>query len=105
MNISIKEYLNAVKKRPEMYIDELNYKELIKHINNFISFKKIFNLNDLNDKYFIQNFPKWVCKKYEIKHTFEDKWNIVILLNSINDIDAITNFFRLFDEFNEEKQN
>lgn len=42
--MNIQEYLNAIQKRPGMYIPEVTYKELINCIGYFLSFKKIFNL-------------------------------------------------------------
>lgn len=94
---SIKELLSEIKNRPELYIGQRSLSLLHAYLNGWLNRDE----KSVIDYDLIGKFQDWVQKKYKI--TSSQSWARIILFYSTDEIDGLNNFFRLFDEFLEQK--
>ena len=55
------------------------------------------------DSELIGEFQDWIQEKYKIRST--QSWAQIILFYSTSEYDGLDNFFQLFDEFSEQREN
>ena len=94
---SIKELFSEIKNRPELYIGQRSLSLLHAYLNGWLNRDE----KSVIDYDLIGKFQDWVQKKYKI--TSSQSWARIILFYSTDEIDGLNNFFRLFDEFLEQK--
>jgi hypothetical protein len=103
--MNIKELLEAIRKRPGMYVRVVNFDSVIEFIDNFLATKRICRINDEVDDIFSQNFPSWVCEHFGVNKRFLNRWEYVIYINSSSDENALEIFFSLSNNFFENFKN
>ena len=99
-NISIINYIEFISYRPQMYLIENTFEELVKHISYFISFKRMFGLILGEDMIFIDLFPKWIDEKYNPSHENNIEWDKIISAFEKKAMDIFFEEVRLFSQSN-----
>jgi len=90
---SIKSFIIEVESRPSLYLGERSLKALKSFIDGWV-----FGADDrIEDSYLLDDFQKWTEKRFNIRES--QSWSRIILFHSIDEYDALNNFFRLFKEF------
>lgn len=90
---SIIELITQIKTRPAMYIG----RNSISCLKAFIDGWYLRTPETVIDSTVMDDFQNWVEKKYNIKTSHS--WCDIILFYSQDENDALSNFFREFDEF------
>ena len=97
--MDIKEFIYAAEKRPLMYMQNVCFYEFLISMDAMLSTKRIHNIEDDFDKIFAENFPSWICKKFDFPLKYSTKWEHIVFLQSVNNEDALYKFFQYFKEF------
>lgn len=101
--MNIEELIMKIKKRPGMFVGELNLEPIYHFINGF-RFNNIINNNtELIDIYFKDNFSLWVkdfiTEKYHINCDSSRNYLYYIQLVSSEHKEQLNLFFELCDRF------
>ncbi len=100
--MDIKIFIEAAQKRPVMYMKNLCLDEFLDYIFAMLSTKKMFEIEEKNDRIFSENIGEWICKKYNFDKKYSGKWDHIIHMHSLDNEDALYNFFKCFNEFSKE---
>lgn len=96
--LKIRDLINSIKKRPEIYIGEKSFSRLISFIKGYeYCQNKYININSV-----FSGFRDFVYDWYNFsfeKNVDFDK--IILLYSSFNEAEAFDNFFKIFDEWKE----
>lgn len=98
---NIYKHLDKIKVRPWMYLWDNKISTLNNYIYWFYWCIKEFNIDNHEIKDF-QLFHDWVANYYWYKES-TSWWKNMILKNSKNEEDALSNFFILIEEFKSAK--
>ncbi len=96
---SIIELIKKIEERPAMYISK-NYISCLRAFIDGWYFRDTSNITDID---FMGDFQDWITSKYKI--TTNHSWNDIILFYSQDEVDALKNFFKEFDEFLDQMNN
>lgn len=95
---SVKELIFKMKRRPELYIGARSLSLLQAYINGWIDRSE----DTLPDVHLIGRFQDWIEQKYNVEAS--QSWANIILFYSVDERDALDNFFRLFEKFLREQE-
>ena len=94
---SIKELILNMKARPELYIGQRSLSLLQAYLNGWLNRDE----QSVIDSELIGKFQDWIQERYKIRST--QSWAQIILFYSTSEYEGIDNFFRLFEEFLEQR--
>jgi hypothetical protein len=94
---SLCEILGEIEHRPELFIG----KRSISLLAAFLQGIAFLSADKLPDWHLMQEFQTWVEKKYKLNTTHH--WSSLILFFSLDERDALDQFFRMFKVFLEER--
>jgi hypothetical protein len=97
--MDVKQFIFAAEKRPLMYVRNLCLNEFLIYLDAMLSTKRMYKIEDNFDKEFSNNFPTWICNKFNFPEEYSSRWEHIIFLQSNNNEDALINFFKYFREF------
>ena len=87
------ELVILIKERPALYIGSNS----ISCLKSFIDGWYFRNPNENVEIEIFDNFNKWIQERYEMDN--KRNWDRIILFYSSDESNALTNFFKLFEEF------
>lgn len=90
INNSIVRLIREIEKRPTMYIG----KGYISCLRSFLDGWIYRSPDDVTDIVLFNNFQSWIERRYN--QTKTQSWDRIILFYSVDENDALQNFFRLF---------
>lgn len=93
MPTSILELISQIEKRPSMYIGKNSISCLRAFLDGW-TFRSSENISDM-DKF--NKFQSWIEERYNLPQT--QSWDRIILFYSVDESDALQNFFRLHKLF------
>lgn len=95
---TIKGFIEMIKSRSAMYIGIKNIRVLKAFLDGWLygSDEKI------SDSYLLGEFQTWTQSRYKI--TSSQSWDSIISFYSVDDYQAVDNFFNLWDQFIEERE-
>ncbi|MBI3135484.1 MAG: hypothetical protein HYZ14_12480 [Bacteroidetes bacterium] len=94
---SLTDVIELIRKRPAMYIG----KESIHALKAFIDGWYFRDTEGAMDTAFLGEFQKWTENRYAIKSG--QSWADIILFYSYDEKDALTNFFKNYDQWKSDK--
>jgi hypothetical protein len=94
---SIKELIFTIRQRTPMYIGQNN----IFCLKAFLDGWLYSTWETTEDRHLITDFQSWIEERFKI--TSSQSWARIIHFYSMDEQDAVKNFFEFFDEFLESK--
>ncbi len=96
------ELIEKIKERPALYISRRSIVTLKSFIDGYT-----FCLQELEGKEpqkgdFFYKFQQWIAIRYNVK--LAQSWSNIILFHSMDEYDALENFFELYDIFKKEME-
>jgi hypothetical protein len=95
---SVRELIFTIKERPELYIGQRSLSLLQAYLHGWLNRDE----KSVTDSELIGKFQNWIQKRYNIRSS--QSWAQIILFYSTSEYDGLDNFFRLFEEFMEQKK-
>jgi len=93
MKNSVIELIESIRKRPTMFLGRSS----IACLRSFIDGWNHRKPESVIDGEIIGEFQEWIEARYNLKNT--QSWDRIILFYSVDEHDALENFFRLFNQF------
>ncbi|QSJ18289.1 hypothetical protein JYQ62_05605 [Nostoc sp. UHCC 0702] len=91
------EILSAIKKRPGMYLGTSSITRLDMLLRGYSLARREVGIPPTEPESKFQGFQSWVQEKYGIKTG--QAWSKIILFFSIDEYEALQNFFELYEEY------
>ncbi|MBV6625618.1 MAG: hypothetical protein KI793_22270 [Rivularia sp. (in: Bacteria)] len=91
------EMMESIKKRPGMYLGKCSITRLRSFLDGYIGARRDLGLPETEEETEFYKFQDWIQERFEIKSYYG--WNDIILLNSVDERDALNKFFDLFEQF------
>ena len=98
--MEIFELLDKIRNRPGLYLGTNSIERLAAFLNGYYFCRKSFEFPSSKQDQIWFAFQKWVQKKYSIRTS--QSWSQIILFFSIDESEALENFFRHLEEFKNE---
>lgn len=94
------ELLENIKIRPGHFLGTPSLVRLQLFLGGYNYCKKSLGLPDTAEDRHWLGFQKWVAQRYEIKSNHS--WSQIIVFFSMDEFEALDNFFKLWEEFKKE---
>ena len=94
--------LSRIKQRPGMYLGKCSITRLNMLLTGYSLARIELGLTETKEEEEFGNFQDWIETKYQ--STSNQGWDSLILLNSQDEKEAFHNFFQLFEQFRQEKE-
>ncbi|BAY81340.1 hypothetical protein NIES267_08160 [Calothrix parasitica NIES-267] len=91
------EMMQRIKQRPGMYLGKSSITNLRSFLDGYMGARRDLGLPETDEETEFYKFHDWIQKRFDIKSYYG--WNDIILLNSIDERDALNKFFVLFEQF------
>ncbi|MCL1462874.1 hypothetical protein [Argonema galeatum] len=91
------EMLQEIKKRPGIFLGRSSITRLRSFLDGYMGAREDLGLPRTDQEREFNNFQDWIQKRYNI--TSSHSWNEIILFYSADERDALDNFFKLFEKF------
>jgi hypothetical protein len=92
----IEELIKNIKKRPAMYLGGNSILRLKSFVDGYYFAICSYEV-EIYEGELWRDFQDWVAKRYDIYSS--QNWSDIILFFSIDEYEALNEFFKLFDEF------
>lgn len=89
--------LQRIKERPGMYMSKPSITRLSMLLTGYALARSELGLPVTEQEKEFGGFQDWVQERYKITSTHG--WDSIILFNSVDERDALDNFFKLFEKF------
>lgn len=93
----LNEMLESIKQRPGMYLGKCSITRLRSFLDGYMGARRDLGLPTTEEETEFKQFKDWIEERFEIKSYYG--WNDIILLNSVDERDALNKFFELFEQF------
>ncbi|MCL1471088.1 hypothetical protein [Argonema antarcticum] len=91
------EMLQEIKKRPGMFLGRCSITRLRSFLDGYMGAREDLGLPPTDQEREFNGFQDWIQKRYNI--TSSHGWDSIILFYSADERDALDNFFKLFEKF------
>ena len=91
------EMMESIKKRPGMYLGKCSISNLRSFLDGYMLARRYLGLPITEQETEFDKFKEWIAEIFDIKSYYG--WNDIILLNSVDERDALNKFFDLFERF------
>jgi len=89
--------LQKIKQRPPLYLGSYSITSLHSFLSGYILARLELDVAQTEEEHQFDMFQHWVENKFKMRGTHS--WAKIILFYSMDEKDALDNFFKLFEEF------
>ena len=83
--------LQSIKQPPGMYLGKCSINRLRSFLDGYMGARRDLDLSITNEETEFCKFGDWILERFDIRSYYG--WNDIILLNSVDERDALNKFF------------
>lgn len=91
------EMLEKIKQRPGMFLGKTSITRLRAFLDGYMSSREDLGLPPTQQELEFNQFQDWIQTRFKI--TSSHGWDSIILFYSVDETEALNNFFELFEQF------